>query len=141
MKKIIRKRKRAYNIALHLPKNILVEVDSGSSNPCSSRPIVHKTGKTAWYVIHTTHTCGCKYVNRYTYYPKWLQPMGQNFYLKSPKEQMALLECQEESGIENSLCSQRAILLDANTWKMGKKKHLLHPFKKSYLSDYKSKYT
>lgn len=40
--------------------------------------------------------------------------MGQNFYLKSPKEQMAPLECQEESGTENSLCSQRAILLDAN---------------------------
>lgn len=43
--------------------------------------------------------------------------MGQNFYLKSPKEQMAPLGCQEESGIENWLYNQKAILLDANTWK------------------------
>lgn len=65
---------------------------------------------------YTSCVCKCN-INKYTYYLKWLPPMGQNFYLESPKEQMAPLEYQEESGIENWSCSQKAVLLDANTWR------------------------
>lgn len=64
--------------------------------------------------------------------------MGPNFYLKSPKEQMAPLECQEESGIGNWSYNQKAILLDASTWKWKEKNILLYPSSKGYLSDYKS---
>ena len=80
----------------------------------------HKTGKMTHHV-HNPHMCVQMFVNKYTYYLKWLQPMGQNFYLKSPKEQRAPLEYQEESGIEYWLYSQRAILLDVSIWKMERK--------------------
>ena len=67
--------------------------------------------------------------------------MGQNFYLKSPKEQRAPLEYQEESGIEYWLYSQRAIRPDASIWKTERRQYiLLYHSSRSYLYDYKSKY-
>lgn len=66
--------------------------------------------------VHYHEYSNC-YTHKYTYCPKLSQLAAQTFYLKSPKEQMAPVACQEESGTEKSLYSQQAILLGADTWR------------------------